>query len=115
VTSRGSKCRPSPNRLPWYGLTEFSVDLKPSMRAEPIPARCSLVIALRATKNENPLHGKPNDLSRLPNFPQSSDLIIVNTIWLGQLFAGARARSTYINGALLDIASDAYSQRGRPG
>jgi len=51
------KCRPSPNRLPWYGLAEFSVDLKPSMRAEPIAARCSLVIALRASKNENPLHG----------------------------------------------------------
>jgi hypothetical protein len=57
VTSQGgSKCRPCPNRLPWYGLPEFSVDLKRSMRAEPIAARFSLVIAVRANKNENPLH-----------------------------------------------------------
>jgi hypothetical protein len=42
-------------RLPWYDLAKFFVDLKPGMRAEAIVARCSLVVALRANKNKNPL------------------------------------------------------------
>jgi len=46
----------SPNRLPWYGLSEFSV-LKPSVRAEPIAAICNLVIALHTDNIENPLPG----------------------------------------------------------
>jgi hypothetical protein len=48
-------------------------------------------MALRADSIENPLHGYPNEVARLPNYRLSRDLIVVNAIWVEKLIVWAPA------------------------